>query len=904
MRYEEKLDLTYNNTMTIFLGEIKKNSVILEFGPASGRLTKYLKEEYGCKVYIVEIDEEAGEEASKYAEKALVGVERGNIESYQWVGEFSDVKFDYILFADVLEHLHDQEKVLENAKKMLSADGYILVSLPNIAHNSVIIDLLKNQFNYSKTGLLDDTHLKFWTYDSIEALFKKTGLNVDVRYATYSQVGFNEFNNKYADCTKNMEFELKTRDMAEIYQFVYKVSENANCRNLNKIRRKTDYYYAQFLDKVSEDFDIENAERDTLLFESMRYVKEHRFEKGCSVVRFDPINKNNCCIKINSIELKKGGDRKCAKYRTNAVCQLEGTIYYFDNNDPQVIIDVDDDYEYVVVDIEYISVSDDRYNGIFEIVAKTDKANHDIIDQKENYIKEQREILSDRDNKIRELNGVIEQKENYIGEQRNTIANKENDIKKLKDVVVQKENYIVEQRESKENIIKEKNQFIDELYAIIQQQDAMILNRGAVIRDMSGRKHLQMAIGKAKQRLKRKKSTLKIGILNPYLPTLGGGEKHMGYLCQFLEEYYHFKADIDIIVFNYNDINVFSPDYITIDDVNKQFGLKLKKTCIRKLDLSVPSVAIETVEQRQVVEQVSSTYDIFVNFMFQSKHIGRAKINIYEVMFPPKRMEPMPVIYPAYRSIEEHHDQEFADSYQLYISNSEYTNHWLEAMWQIGDRKTIIYPPVFAEKDIVGKYQESKKENIIMSVGRFFVGAHSKKQLDLVKFFVNHQEIFKNYEYHLAGAVATYQEDVEYLNQIKELASTVDNVFIHENCPFDELMDLYSRAKIFWHGTGYGVNENEQPEKMEHFGITPVEAMSYGVIPVVINKGGPKETVVDGEIGYCWNTEDECVAKTKLLIDDDELRRQMAVKAAERANEYSIEKFYERHRRVFDGLQI
>lgn len=878
MRYEESIDTSYNNTMTIFLDEIKKDSIVLEFGPASGRLTKYLKQNYGCKVYIVEIDHEAGEVASQYAEKALIGQEAGNIETYQWLHEFEGIKFDYILFADVLEHLHDPENVLMNAKSLLGDDGYILVSLPNIAHNSVIIDLLNNQFRYSKTGLLDDTHLRFWTYSSVEKLFQKTGLNVDVRYATYSQVGFNEFDNKYSDCSPNTEFELKTRDMAEVYQFVYKVSEKAPCRNLNKIRNLTDYYYAQFLDKIEDEYDIENAEKDTLLFENMKYVKKHEFKQGSSFVRFDPINKENCCIKINHILLGGAEGVFDAKYYTNALCQLDDGICYFGNRDPQVIISVEGDkYSYVEVDIEYISLVDDKYDRTFSAVSDMLKRENDIIIQKENYIGEQRDIICNKDNEIKELNGIVEQKENYIGEQREVLRELE----------------------------AEKNEVINQLYAIIQQQDEMILNRGSVIRDMSGRKHLQIAIGKAKAKImQKKKSHIKIGILNPYLPTLGGGEKHMGYLCQFLEEYYNYKADIDIIVYNYNDINVFSDDYITIEDVNKQFGLNLKKTKIKKLDLSVPAVAIETVEQRQVVEHVSSSYDIFINFMFQSKHIGRAKINIYECMFPPKRMEPMPVIYPAYRPVEQQHDQEFADSYQLFISNSEYTNHWTEAMWQIGDRKTIIYPPVFAEKEIIGKYQESKKQNIIMSVGRFFVGAHSKKQLDLVKFFVNHQEVFKNYEYHLAGAVATYQEDVDYLNQIKELAATVDNVFIHENCPFDELMDLYSRAKIFWHGTGYGVNENEQPEKMEHFGITPVEAMSYGVIPVVINKGGPKETVVDGEIGYCWNTEEECVSKTKLLIEDDELRRKMAVKAAERAKEYSIEKFFERHRSVFDGLQI
>ena len=117
-------------------------------------------------------------------------------------------------------------------------------------------------------------------------------------------------------------------------------------------------------------------------------------------------------------------------------------------------------------------------------------------------------------------------------------------------------------------------------------------------------------------------------------------------------------------------------------------------------------------------------------------------------------------------------------------------------------------------------------------------------------------------------------------------------------------MELYGKAKIFWHGTGYGVNENLEPEKMEHFGITTVEAMSFGAVPVVINKGGQKETVENGVNGFRWDNEKECVENTKKLIDNDDLRKQMAILSAERSKNYSIEEFYNRHREVFHELQI
>ena len=211
---------------------------------------------------------------------------------------------------------------------------------------------------------------------------------------------------------------------------------------------------------------------------------------------------------------------------------------------------------------------------------------------------------------------------------------------------------------------------------------------------------------------------------------------------------------------------------------------------------------------------------------------------------------------------------------------------------------------MFSKNEIYGRYDESKKENIIISVGRFFVGAHSKKQLEMVQMFLNNKEKFKDYEYHLVGAVSNSEEDIAYLNKIKELSCEADNIYIHENFPFNDLMKLYAKAKIFWHGTGYGENENLNPEKMEHFGITTVEAMSYGVVPIVINKGGQQETVKEEVNGYRWNDEEECIEKTLKVINNNEKRVSMANICIEEAENYSIDSFFEANRRLFNELHI
>ena len=76
-----------------------------------------------------------------------------------------------------------------------------------------------------------------------------------------------------------------------------------------------------------------------------------------------------------------------------------------------------------------------------------------------------------------------------------------------------------------------------------------------------------------------------MAVLNPYVSTRGGGEKHMGYLCQFIEQYYNYNVDIDILVSDNEAFDVYADDFVTIQDLNNQFGLQLTNTSIRILKL-------------------------------------------------------------------------------------------------------------------------------------------------------------------------------------------------------------------------------------------------------------------------------------------------------------------------------
>ncbi|MFR3734122.1 MAG: class I SAM-dependent methyltransferase, partial [Enterococcus sp.] len=141
------------------ISQITEGSSVLEFGPGNGRMTQYLINEKKCRVSIVEFDSVLFEHVMGFAQDGFLG----NIEEYKWNDHFTDKKFDFIVFADVLEHLTDSEKALKEASKFLAPNGEVLLTFPNLAHNSVLIDLFNNKLDWKQYGLLDRTHNSFYT---------------------------------------------------------------------------------------------------------------------------------------------------------------------------------------------------------------------------------------------------------------------------------------------------------------------------------------------------------------------------------------------------------------------------------------------------------------------------------------------------------------------------------------------------------------------------------------------------------------------------------------------------------------------------------------------------------------------------------------------------------------------
>ncbi|MBI2410413.1 MAG: glycosyltransferase [Candidatus Kerfeldbacteria bacterium] len=226
----------------------------------------------------------------------------------------------------------------------------------------------------------------------------------------------------------------------------------------------------------------------------------------------------------------------------------------------------------------------------------------------------------------------------------------------------------------------------------------------------------------------------------------------------------------------------------------------------------------------------------------------------------------------------------YLDAYDFIMVNSEYTQRWLKKLWNADS--SIVYPVIDTE---VFYAPSAPKKKMIISVGRFFEGSHNKKHLAMIRTFKKMYLAgdIPDWEYHLCGG--THPEPVHqaYLRRIQNEAIGYP-IFVHPDIPFQELRKRYPQALIFWHASGFEENEQRHPDRFEHFGITTVEAMTAGCIPVVIGKAGQLEIVTHGKNGFLWQTMDECMQYTKRVMQMPSSEQQrMSERARERGTQFS-----------------
>ncbi|MEN8076972.1 bifunctional glycosyltransferase family 2 protein/class I SAM-dependent methyltransferase [Clostridioides difficile] len=231
----------------------EKHLNILEIGCGTGATLLEIKSRYkNSNIYGIEICEALAKISSSISNLII-----GNIEELEL--KYEDKFFDYIILGDVLEHLNNPWETLKNIRKYLKKDGFVIASIPNVMHVSVLKELVKGRFSYKSAGILDKTHLRFFTLKEIQKLFINASYDVkDIR--TTSMAISNE-EEEFIECMSGL-YGKELIEQYKAYQYIIKANKSIDYNRYNSDEMIKLKYY---LMRIDNELDVEN---------SMKYILE------------------------------------------------------------------------------------------------------------------------------------------------------------------------------------------------------------------------------------------------------------------------------------------------------------------------------------------------------------------------------------------------------------------------------------------------------------------------------------------------------------------------------------------------------------------------------------------------------------------------------------------------------
>lgn len=347
-----------------------------------------------------------------------------------------------------------------------------------------------------------------------------------------------------------------------------------------------------------------------------------------------------------------------------------------------------------------------------------------------------------------------------------------------------------------------------------------------------------------------------IGIYNLHMQAMGGGEK----LTLVLAE--HLSLEHNVWLFCAEPLDVASLERFFEVNLSRVTVVPLKGIGpLSRVVAKIRGSHAPAFSLHHFLQLKKYKLDILINNSYASGLRCPAVRGIFMCMFP-HPTSPSP--------------SNSVNSYSLVVGISQYSADWIARLW--GRRAEIIYPPC----DDMGP--PAPKAKMILHVGRFIAGNDDGEwqpkgqalMLDTFKCLTDlHNE---GWELHFVGSIGPDKRSAKFAKTVVQNAAGFP-VFFHFNATREEVRDLYRRAAIYWHATGYGFDVDRYPAKQEHFGIATVEAMSAGAIPVVYASGGQKEIVADGVDGVWWNDVDGLISQTVRLAEDPALRCKLTQEA-------------------------
>lgn len=331
---------------------------------------------------------------------------------------------------------------------------------------------------------------------------------------------------------------------------------------------------------------------------------------------------------------------------------------------------------------------------------------------------------------------------------------------------------------------------------------------------------------------------MKAAIYNPYWDTLGGGERYTISFAKVLAEN-GFQVDLQ-----WKDKSI-------LKKIENRFGIKTDAMNV------VPDV------------KKGEGYDIIFWVSDGSIPLLHSRKNIIHFQVPFKDVNGDSLL----------NRMKLFRVYKI-ICNSNFTKRVIDNEYRV--KSTVIYPPCDTTR-----IKPKRKENIILSVGRFSQLLQSKHQDVLIDVFKKlYKKGFSDWKLVLVGGT-----DVgvgEYINTLKERSKGYPVEFI-TNTDYKTLVRLFGISKVFWTASGYGEDEEKNPEKVEHFGIALIEAMAGGCIVFAVDSGGHREIIRDFGNGFLWNTPGSLMKKMVVMTKGK--NSGLVAAAVTDAKSYSYENF-------------
>ncbi len=351
---------------------------------------------------------------------------------------------------------------------------------------------------------------------------------------------------------------------------------------------------------------------------------------------------------------------------------------------------------------------------------------------------------------------------------------------------------------------------------------------------------------------------MKIALYSPYIHILGGGEKYLLTIAEVLSYDHH----VEVILPGTKE---------EIENERARIHRRFADLDLHKVHMiNGPFSSRHTWRERS---SFTKNYDVFFYVTDGSFFWSRAAKNCVIIQSPDTL------------NLTSIMDKIKLSRWKHKLCYSKYVFNWLENKW--GFEAKVLPPAIDPSSFVMGE-----KENIVISVSRFSKNPHDKKQLKMIRAFKDLVDDNKlpGWKYIMMGGLSDHKDEHEYYHQITTEAKGYP-IEVIANSSFDTLLENYAKAKIFWHATGFEDDLKEHPEKAEHFGITTVEAMASGAVPVVVNAGGQPEIVWDGHDGYLWDSIDELKSKTIQLAYDEPRRDKMAISARKKSFNFDKKTF-------------